>query len=66
MAHDGYFFAGDTGGAIKGEHIDVFSGVLISNPFPNFVDKNENFRFDAYLVEDKDIKEHLLNVHLGQ
>jgi 3D (Asp-Asp-Asp) domain-containing protein len=66
VAHDGYFFAGDTGGAIKGEHIDVFSGVLISNPFPNFVDKDENFRFDAYLVEDKDIKERLLNVHLGK
>lgn len=25
--HDGYFFAGDTGAAIKTNHIDVFTGI---------------------------------------
>src|SRR5262245_40820151 len=31
--HDGYFYAADTGGAIDGNHVDVFIGYSAWNPF---------------------------------
>src|SRR5262249_30756408 len=45
-AHDGYFFAADTGGVIKETHIDVFLGISSSNPFSLI--KSENTRPDAF------------------
>lgn len=61
VKHDGYFFAADTGGAIKENHIDVFGGVSMTNPFPGFVKSNDKALFDAYLVNDEKIKEKLQN-----
>ncbi|MFC1691531.1 3D domain-containing protein [Nanoarchaeota archaeon] len=54
VTHDGYFFAGDTGGAIKQTHIDVFIGVAPSNPF-SWIKSNENGIFNAYKVTDEKI-----------
>lgn len=50
VTHDGYFFAGDTGGLIKQTHIDVFYGVSRKNPF-SFVKSRESGIFQAYIVE---------------
>lgn len=61
--HDGYFFAGDTGGAIKGTHIDVYIGVAKKNPF-SWVKSRESGTFDAYVVDDPIIKEKLTNIHV--
>jgi 3D (Asp-Asp-Asp) domain-containing protein len=61
--HDGYFFAADKGGAIKGNHIDVFAGILTSNPFPNFVKSSAEQTFDAFIVRDVDIVDQLTALH---
>jgi len=64
VTHDGYFFAGDTGGAIKKNHIDTFTGVYIDNPFPEVIKSNENKTFDAYIVADKNIIKLLAEIHI--
>ncbi|MFT5860872.1 MAG: 3D (Asp-Asp-Asp) domain-containing protein [Flavobacteriaceae bacterium] len=61
-AHDGYFFAGDVGSKIIGNHIDVFIGNAIKNPF-KFVSSLSTLGFDAYLVTDKDIINALTELH---
>ncbi|HRI20464.1 MAG TPA: 3D domain-containing protein, partial [Panacibacter sp.] len=55
VEHDGYFFAGDTGGAIKKNHVDVFTGIFSGNPFTEVIRSNENKTFDAYIVRDTNI-----------
>lgn len=52
VIHDGYFFAGDTGGAIKDNHIDTFTGVFEENPFPNVIKSTSKETFEAYIVTD--------------
>jgi 3D (Asp-Asp-Asp) domain-containing protein len=62
--HDGYFVAGDIGGAIKGNHIDVFTGVYRKNPFPAIVQSKSSATFAAYLVQNQPrLKEMLLGLH---
>ena len=61
--HDGYFFAGDTGGAIKENHIDVFTGFDESHPF-RFVQSNPKITFLGYLVTDHAILESIKVLHL--
>ena len=46
--HDGYFFAADVGGAIRGAHIDTFTGTQ-GSPFPHVGDRPQA-TFDAYLI----------------
>ncbi|MDG1334327.1 MAG: 3D domain-containing protein [Crocinitomicaceae bacterium] len=60
--HDGYFFAGDTGGAIKGSHIDVFTGVDSSHPF-SFVKSSANKTTDCYIVTDEKVTKFLRVMH---
>lgn len=58
LVHDGYFYADDVGGAIKGNHIDVFLGsvsgglseALKINPF-EFIKSESSETFEAYVIE---------------
>lgn len=63
--HDGYFFAADTGGMIKGNHIDVFTGILppAKNPFASFVKSTSSATFEAFLVSDATITAALKKMH---
>ncbi len=60
LEHDGYFFAGDRGGAIRDNHIDVFTGNQRSNPFPTLIFSNPDRTFDAYLVDPNALTAKLL------
>jgi len=63
VKHDGYFFAGDNGGAIKQNHIDVFTGTNKENPFPDFVLSNDKKTFTAYIIEDSVVVDQLKTMH---
>ena len=53
--HDGYFFAGDTGSAIKGNHFDFFLGTTKINPFKNVITSSINNTFYFYICTDNKI-----------
>ena len=61
--HDGYFFAGDTGGAIRKNHIDVFTGIYEGNPFPSVIKSNENKVFEAVIITDPNVIASLTALH---
>lgn len=63
--HDGYFFTADTGGALYGNHIDVFIGSADKNPF-KFVGSAKSKTFELYVVQNPKIKERLLKAHSAQ
>lgn len=63
--HDGYFFAADVGGGIKGNHIDVFFGLKTKNPFP-FVQSKPEPAFDAYLIKGSSVERELAELHKNQ
>ncbi len=52
IKHDGLFFAGDTGSKIIGNHIDVFIGTAVHNPF-TFITSTPKGTFDAFLMAQK-------------
>ncbi|MFD1294972.1 3D domain-containing protein [Lutibacter holmesii] len=60
--HDGYFFAGDTGSKITGNHIDVFIGINKSNPF-KFIKSNSSNTFKAEIITDQIKIEQLKELH---
>jgi 3D (Asp-Asp-Asp) domain-containing protein len=60
--HDGYFYAADVGGAVRGNHIDVFIGSSRQNPFA-FVRSTANSSFRAYLINDSQIRLALESLH---
>lgn len=60
--HDGYFFAGDTGGAIKDDHIDVFTGIYERNPFEGVVTSDAGKKFKGYVV-NYTLVESLVHLH---
>lgn len=64
IAHDGYFFAGDKGGAIKGNHIDVFIGTSKSSEFFPWIKSNAEKTFKAIVVKDRKIEAKLEGLHL--
>lgn len=64
IIHDGYFFAGDKGGAIKGNHIDVFIGTSKSASFFPWVTSNAEKTFTAYVVTDQAVIAELTSLHL--
>ncbi|MBT5231130.1 MAG: hypothetical protein HOM11_12730 [Methylococcales bacterium] len=61
--HDGYFFAADTGSAIKHTHIDVFIGDSGTNPFASFVTSQASGKFKAYVVDSDLLGEQLASIH---
>ena len=65
VIHDGYFFAADTGGSIKDNHIDVFTGIMTEddNPFQNFVKSSPQKTFEAFLINDPTITAALKKMH---
>lgn len=63
VVQDGYFFAADTGGAIKQTHIDVFCGVATSNCFPGVVHSDAMKTFDAWVIDDAKIADFLSGLH---
>ena len=65
IIHDGYFFAGDKGGAIKNNHIDVFINSQDSASFFPWIKSNKNKTFEAYIVLDSKIISALHDLHLG-
>ena len=60
--HDGYFFAGDVGGAIKGLHVDFFLGITKSNPF-KFITSASSGKFNARTVVNKAAIKFLKDLH---
>lgn len=64
VSHDGYFFAGDTGGAIRKNHIDLFTGIYTGNPFPHVIQSTESKTFEAFIVSDTEIIRKLKEQHI--
>jgi 3D (Asp-Asp-Asp) domain-containing protein len=62
IVHDGYFFAADTGGAINGNHIDVFKG-LASGGEMSWIQSSESGTFEAYLPEESTVRAALRAAH---
>lgn len=61
--HDGYFLAADTGGAIKTNHIDLFTGFYPDNPFVDLEASNAKRLVEAYVVENPQIQQALIQQH---
>jgi 3D (Asp-Asp-Asp) domain-containing protein len=64
ITHDGYFFAGDAGGGVKSNHIDVFIGLHNKASFFSWIKHTSTSTFKAYLVKDEAIIKSLGNMHL--
>jgi 3D (Asp-Asp-Asp) domain-containing protein len=63
IVHDGYFFAGDKGGAIKGNHVDVFIGTHSQADFFPWVGSSSSKTFEAYIVQDQHVISELIRLH---
>lgn len=61
--HDGYFFAADVGGAIDGNHIDVFLGIATSIGAFSFIKSNSGSTFSAFLINNPSISKVLKSAH---
>lgn len=60
--HDGYFFAGDTGSAIKDNHIDFFIGIKKENPFTSVVTSNKNELLEIYIIKNEHLNNDFIKV----
>jgi 3D (Asp-Asp-Asp) domain-containing protein len=54
LVHDGYLFAGDRGGAIKGRHIDVFLNEATAPPLEDLFASTDTRTFTAHIVAEAD------------
>ena len=61
--HDGYFYAADTGHAIKGNKIDIFLGMQQKSPFKTLQSSSTNNLFKAYIIKNNKLKQHLERIH---
>jgi hypothetical protein len=64
LKHDGYFMAVDTGGAIKQNHIDVFTGEWIKPWATKVIRSKPSGTFDAYVASDVNIVAKLRDLHV--
>lgn len=64
VIHDGYFFAGDGGSAIIGNHLDFFIGVSRTNHFKDFVKSMPSEKFHTYLISEASIVKVLQERHM--
>ncbi|MCK6547807.1 hypothetical protein L6R52_18285, partial [Myxococcota bacterium] len=62
VTHDGYFYAADVGGAVRGNHVDVFLGLRGKNPF-RFIQASTRATFEAYVVRDPELVAALAAEH---
>ncbi len=60
IEHDGYFYASDVGGAIKANHIDVFTGIATQNPFA-FISSKSSQTFSAYILDSTSVPTSVLS-----
>jgi hypothetical protein len=63
VTHDGYLYVADVGSAIKGSHIDFFTGGVTKNPFPSLIRSSPGGTFDAFLIHDPEVKRELHALH---
>lgn len=61
--HDGYVMAADTGGAIKEDHVDVFTGHFEQEFAPQVIKSRASSTFSAFIVQDPGIIQFLSNLH---
>ena len=54
FVHDGYLFAGDRGGAIRGKHIDVFLNAQAGSALEDLFASRDTRTFAAHLVDAAD------------
>ena len=59
ITHDGYFFAADRGGAIKENHIDIYTGLFHRVSYFPWVGHKAEAVFKAYIVNDQTIIDKL-------
>lgn len=52
--HDGYVIASDRGGAIEGNHIDIFVADVARDPFPHVIKSREGATFQAFVIDSDD------------
>lgn len=64
IIHDGYFFAGDEGGLVKLNHIDVFLGTNKDSSFFPWIGHSPTATFPAYIIKDQEIIDRLKSMHL--
>lgn len=62
VAHDGYFFAADVGGAITGNHVDTFLGVTNKNPF-SYIKSRPQDTFQAHVCTNAQAASFLKSEH---
>lgn len=65
IIHDGYFFAGDVGGAIKQNHIDVFLGTKNTSTFFPWISNKPEQPFRAFIIKDEKIINEITQNHLS-
>jgi len=64
IIHDGYFYIADKGGAIKGQHVDVFIGNHTKANFFPWIKSKASGTFQAYEVKDQRIIKELDRLHM--
>ncbi len=52
--HDGWFFTADTGGAIRDQHLDTFTGATADNTLAHVTSSPDAPRFDARVLPEDD------------
>lgn len=62
FVHDGYYYAVDTGGLIKQNHIDVFRGTD-TKITQSWIKSSSSGTFTAYIVDDMSVSNFLDEIH---